>query len=110
MAEIYPPSKQRPVWAIAGLPEGVDGPPCRFAGHQEALRRRHHVLFNGKVIGKSEQPLYDAARWLLANNAAGEDDTIALFATGRFLPGVVAARTAETPSGATAVTEELAPQ
>lgn len=37
------------------------------------------MLFNGKAIGKSEQPLYDAARWLLANNAAAESDTIATY-------------------------------
>jgi hypothetical protein len=37
------------------------------------------MLFNGKVIGKSEQPLYAGARWLLANNAAAEGDTIATF-------------------------------
>jgi hypothetical protein len=37
------------------------------------------MLFNGKAIGKSEKPLYDAARWLLANNAAAESDTVATY-------------------------------
>jgi hypothetical protein len=60
----------RPVWAIAGLPEGAANvrridlrPDDRGFGGDE-------MLFNGKVIGKSEQPIYAAARWLLANNAA----------------------------------------
>ena len=40
------------------------------------------MLYNGKVIGKSEKPLYDAARWLLSNNAASESDTLATFRGG----------------------------
>jgi hypothetical protein len=43
-------------------------------------KRKHcgdTMLFHGKVIGKSEQPIYDTARGLLANNAAAENDIIA---------------------------------
>jgi hypothetical protein len=37
---------------------------------------RTPVLYNDKVIGSSDQPEYDAARWLLANNAAHPDDRL----------------------------------
>ena len=40
------------------------------------------MFFNGKSIGESEKPLYDAARWLLSNNAASESDTLATFRGG----------------------------
>jgi hypothetical protein len=68
----------RTVWAIVGLPEGVtvrriDLQPDKrgFGGDT--------MLYNGKKIGKSTQPLYDAARWLLSNNAAAETDTVATY-------------------------------
>jgi hypothetical protein len=79
-------AKQRPVWAISGLPEGVT---VRRVDLQPRVPNERSfggetMLFNGKAIGKSEQPLYDAARWLLANNAAAEGDaaegdTIAIY-------------------------------
>jgi hypothetical protein len=61
MVDIFPPSKQRPAWAIADLPEGVT---VRRVDLQPAKKGfgGDTMLFNGKVIGKSEQPLYDAAR------------------------------------------------
>jgi hypothetical protein len=34
------------------------------------------MLLNGKAIGKSEKPLYDASRWLLDNNAADPADMV----------------------------------
>lgn len=37
------------------------------------------VSQRNKAIGRSKQPLYDGARWLLANNAASESDTIAVY-------------------------------
>jgi len=52
MADIFAPTKQRPAWAIAGLPDGVTvrridlQPPKKGFGGDT-------MLFNGKVIGKS---------------------------------------------------------
>src|ERR1700730_5602151 len=34
------------------------------------------MLYNGKVIGASDQPEYAAARWLLNNNAAMPEDKL----------------------------------
>lgn len=44
------------------------------------LRKEGHgktpMLYNGKVIGSSDQPEYAAARWLLDNNAAMPEDKL----------------------------------
>jgi hypothetical protein len=46
-------------------------PDLRPEGHG-----RTPMLYNGKLIGKSNSPIYDAARWLLENHAAWLDDTV----------------------------------
>jgi hypothetical protein len=67
--------RQRPLPdGVAVLRVDLQPPKKRFGGDT--------MLFNGKVIGKSERPLYDAARWLSANNAAAEGDTIATYRGG----------------------------
>jgi hypothetical protein len=40
-------------------------------GYRKTLMR-----YNGKDIGASNSPIFAAARWLLDNNAAFEDDTV----------------------------------
>jgi len=37
------------------------------------------LVHNGKAVGKSEKPIYAAARWLLENNAAFAGDTVATY-------------------------------
>src|ERR1700731_274324 len=64
-------------WSISPLPEGatirrISLQPKR--GYGSAI-----MLYNGKAIGKSEKPLYAAARWLLDNNAADPSDTVATY-------------------------------
>jgi hypothetical protein len=68
----------RPVWAIAGLREGVTVRRIDLQPDEKHFGG-DTMLFNGKVIGKSEQPIYAAARWLLANNAAAGCDTVATY-------------------------------
>jgi hypothetical protein len=40
------------------------------------------MFLDGVLIGKSEESLYAAARWLLANGAAEPDDTVATYRGG----------------------------
>jgi hypothetical protein len=40
---------------------------------------RTPMRYNGKDIGKSDAPIFAAARWLLANNAAWPEDTVATY-------------------------------
>jgi hypothetical protein len=42
------------------------------------------MFLDGVLIGKSEQPLYAAARWLLANGAAEPGDTVATYRGGTY--------------------------
>src|ERR1700730_5017923 len=58
----------RPTWAVSSLPDGVT---IRRVNFQPRKRKfgGDTMFFNGKAIGKSEKPLYNAARWLLANRS-----------------------------------------
>ena len=72
-----------PSWAISSLSDGATVHRIYIAARPNDCRHGSEpMLYNGKVIGKSDAPLYDAARWLLSNNAASEIDTVAIYRGG----------------------------
>lgn len=44
-----------------------------------APRGKAEMYFNGEHIGQSSEPLFAAARWLLANNLAKPDDQVRIY-------------------------------